>query len=100
MLKKCCICKTEKATEEFAKNGRAKDGLQTLCRACALEYSRRPEQKKRRSMLAAERWRNGKIRDDRYQELYGITAKDYYRMLFDQGEVCKICGNAEASGKA
>ncbi len=94
MLKKCCMCKLEKDIEAFSLSGRAKDGRQTQCRACALEYSRRPEQKKKRSELAAYRWRNGKIRDDRYQELYGITAKDYYRMLFEQGEVCKICGQS------
>ena len=30
---------------------------------------------------------------------YGITLKDYYKILEDQGGVCAICGTDKAGGK-
>lgn len=99
MAKICCMCKVEKTPESFSRNGRSSDGLQTACKDCMNSYARSPENKKRRSLQAKERWRNGKIRDDRYQELYGITVQDYYRMFFEQGEVCDICKKPGKEGR-
>lgn len=91
MKKKCCACQTEKTLEEFSKHKRSRDGRQTQCRLCALEYSQRPENVQRRSEQAAKRWATGLTRNQRYQHLFGITLEDYYRMFFEQGGVCKIC---------
>lgn len=38
-MKKCCKCKIEKQLQEFNKNKRKPDGLQTVCRVCSNQNS-------------------------------------------------------------
>ena len=40
-MKTCCICKVEKETEEFNKNKSRKDGLNTVCKSCSRERSKK-----------------------------------------------------------
>lgn len=41
MVKKCCMCKEELPVEQFKKNSRRKDGLQSQCIECQREYRRK-----------------------------------------------------------
>ena len=40
-MKNCCICQVEKPVSEFNKNKTRKDGLNTLCKQCSQERSKR-----------------------------------------------------------
>jgi hypothetical protein len=39
-MKTCNKCKVEKQVTEFSKHPQNKDGLQTMCKQCVLEYNR------------------------------------------------------------
>jgi hypothetical protein len=38
-------------------------------------------------------------RSERLQRNYGTTIEDYEKLLAEQGSVCKICGEADRTGK-
>ena len=37
-VKVCCVCKVEKSTEDFSKNSRSKDSLDSRCKSCRKEW--------------------------------------------------------------
>lgn len=43
--KVCCKCKRELPVEEFYKNKKMKDGLQSYCKQCQVDYSRQSHSK-------------------------------------------------------
>lgn len=59
-MKKCTSCKEEKELEEFSKNKKRKDGLQTECKVCARKkhreyYAKNKEKQKKQIREAAKR---------------------------------------------
>lgn len=82
MLKKCCICHTDRPHTDFNRASGRKDGLQTHCRACNAVCSRRYYQsniekhrettKKRRQ----EKWRLTKQRIDDIKRRFGCRVCD------------------------
>lgn len=80
-MKICCSCSKEKSTSEFSPDKSKKDGLASLCKEC------------RRTRYSTRYSRT--YRSKRLQDLYGITASDYDRLLSDQNGTCAICCSKE-----
>jgi hypothetical protein len=70
-------------------NPRDAAGSGSYCKACHAAYVR----ERRRSGIYKDS--PVKRRDQNYRSNYGITLKDYNRMLRKQGGVCFICGKPE-----
>lgn len=100
MTKKCCHCKQEKPIENFTKDRRAKDGLQSRCGGCAYfwqarDYAARPEfYRYKRIQRVLKDPEKAKRESHRYQLKfrYGLTVERYEKMLTEQAGKCKICG--------
>ena len=114
--KKCCICKKTKAITEFYKNRCKKDGLQGYCEICSVisctrhrlknpEYykvyrKKRWQKHKERLSAVAKKWykKNPElVTKYNLKKDYGITPKDYDKMLAEQNGRCAICGNPETA---
>lgn len=75
--KMCRRCGTEKPSSEFAQHLKSKDGLQSQCRTCVVEWNAN----------------NANLRKDKkLQKNYGITLSQYNEILSRQGERCGCCG--------
>lgn len=72
--KRCATCKRWLDLDQFRRNVRAPDGLQSNCRRCG------------RDRLVAAR--------------YGISLEGYERLVDKQDDRCAICGDVNASGRA
>jgi transposase len=70
--KSCPVCNTKDLTQ-FGVNTSRWDGLQTYCRNCVNAY-RKPRNKKYA-----------------LKHRYGLTARDYERILQEQGGTCALC---------
>lgn len=57
MFKTCLFCKVSKPTIEFGRHRNNKDGLQSYCRKCSLEYQRNYQRK----LAAAKRAQASKM---------------------------------------
>lgn len=111
-MKTCTKCKLTKELNLFAKQPKAKDGLQTLCKACQAENTRRwyAAHKEYSSKKRSERYKKNKKRDrelvkkflaeNRHKikeynlKKYGLTLESHAAMLAAQNHVCAICSKA------
>lgn len=84
----CSRCKEEKPSEAFAKFSRAKNGLQSYCRACKSAYDREWTINNREYLTHFRRLAR-----------YGVTQEDTLRMLTEQGGACAICRRPFKNGK-
>ena len=87
---KCKKCGVEKEAKDFNRRKNSKGGYNLRldrCKACEkIRWQKRKDPYKR--------WVNDLKRE------YNITPDDYYRMLDEQGGVCKICkGHEKAANK-
>ena len=101
MEKLCRACGVVLPLEAFGVNNAKSDGLMARCKPC------------RNAKAKANRDLYPRVREydrERYEadggerrwaqklaQRFGITPDDYYRMLADQGGVCKLCGSAETN---
>lgn len=75
-MKRCSRCEEEKPSESFHKSKTNKDGLQYVCKACALEYNRLPRIKEY---------------NKRYREEHPCSGRAYIDQL--KSRPCMDCGN-------
>ena len=98
LKKKCPVCKKSKLLSGFWKHKNRKDGVQSICKTCHLEYNRRKDKGKARTAARKySRSEKGKQRIKNYQlsYYYNISLAEYDQMFHDQNGVCAICGNPE-----
>lgn len=83
--KYCSACHLWLPLSRFGFAKTTRDGLHCHCKTCHV----------RRTL---ERMTPEKARDRNYRTNYGITAKQYDRMLAQQNGVCACCGEPETDG--
>lgn len=102
MKKRCSRCGKSKDESNFFKNRAKKDGLDEYCKTCRVSYreSRKKESKEYKATVdrcnKAYYRRNRskilkKVKKRRLVYKYGMTEKQYKKMVKDQGEKCAIC---------
>src|SRR5690242_15629129 len=79
--KRCPDCQQWKSLEEFPRNKRSKDGHHTYCKPC---HNARGKETYTRLY--------GGTRHYHLLRRYGISAKEFDRLVAAQGGVCPICG--------
>lgn len=118
-MKQCRKCQQEKPDTDFNKQPRNRDGLQSYCKLCGAESSRKANKRILAENPNADRERNKawrqanpekvrayskkhylafpekqKLRDRRAGlKRYGLTLDTYAQMLAAQGGVCLVCKN-------
>jgi hypothetical protein len=108
--KRCTRCGEVKAVEEYGKDKRRGDGLQSRCKECmraydAKRYREHPEKVKasvakwsrenpEKVRAKNVKWRREnpeKLRASQLKRRYGVSIPDYDAMLAAQGGGCAIC---------
>lgn len=84
-MKRCSICKEEKAEIEFNRNKSKKDGLNTVCRECSNERSRRYYHENTIEHRQAVRERSDKVRATNRTSMLELLRKSS----------CADCGNTD-----
>lgn len=79
-IKYCSGCKDDLLVEDFHKNAAQKDGLNHWCKECVKGYWKGRQRNNPITVYALS-----------LKKLYGITVKDYERMLAEQDGLCAIC---------
>ena len=126
--KTCSRCKKTKPVSEFYASYRSKDGFGYWCKTCKKKYQQTGKGKESHSKALkkyqqsekgkacqtkyskSERgrahhkknnreWYKRKGRDYSLKFNYGITLKQYEKMLKQQNEVCAICGEVNLDGR-
>lgn len=85
-MKKCTVCKEEKAESEFYKRRASKDNLQSSCKTCSFAKNKQCYNPKT-------------YRKYHFKKLYGITLDDYDKMFMQQNGTCAICGSNDPAGR-
>lgn len=85
MMKVCCSCNIDKPTSSFYKNRTKKDGVQSLCIACAKLVD---------AKRSGDYTRNH--RDYNLRKNFGISVDEYEALEVKQGGVCAICKKMES----
>ena len=83
-MKRCSICKEEKANEEFSKNRTKKDGLNDLCRECSKARCRR--------YYADNRVAHGKVTSERKKR---VIQENRERILEVLARGCADCSTKD-----
>lgn len=82
-MKRCSMCKQEKAFTAFARDKSKRDGYNHKCRDCQKEYHSTYYTSERIRQLALKRH-------------YSLSPSEYQHMVEQQQGKCKICGEASA----
>ena len=77
-IKYCSVCHKPKTLDNFYKAPNNKTGYEGKCKSC----------------------RNISSRGKHLKLRYGVSEKDYEKMLEEQGGVCKVCGKFELRSKS
>jgi len=89
--KQCPKCNETKLPSEFHKDPRNKTGLTSWCNSCRRaknkEWIKANPEKAKRSR-----------RNTTLKRVYGITLKEYEKMLTTQGDKCAICKTTSPGG--
>lgn len=100
--KVCSVCNELKLLEDFYKESRVKDGRARRCKLCHTkitnEYRKKNPEIYRKASLKHWHGLDQKEKQEKWIKRYGLSAKEYYKMLEKQKEVCKIC-NKKCSSK-
>lgn len=110
----CSKCRYEQPVAEFFKRATAKDNLRSHCRTCE-KAAQRKRIASGRMKIARDKWshsekgrrsvqtyRHVHRRESREKSLrlkYGITIKQYDKILAAQNGVCGICGCSPENNK-
>lgn len=78
--KRCSLCKEEKNTDHYHKDGSRYDGVYPYCKPCRKEFTKRsyydnPKRQRERAI----------------KYCYGITWEELKEMAVEQAYACKIC---------
>lgn len=98
-LKTCKICKKEKPLFEFNAHFGKEDYHRSMCKECQKKWSHEyyktiaVKERKRRKIHRTEN--PDQYRNSHYKRNFGITLKEYRRMLKSQSGKCAICGNGK-----
>lgn len=84
-MKLCYTCKTEKNEREFNKNKSRKDGLNSICRECSKERSRK--------YYADNKEKHKKITIERKNRVLKLVKGKYLEYL--KQNPCKDCGESD-----
>lgn len=103
-VKTCKKCKEQKPEEDFHKNNKASDKMQSNCRVCQKEYCShyRVDNAVRLSKVKSDKYKNltaEQKRELKYLGRYGIGISKYNEMLENQNGVCAICANPPSGHK-
>lgn len=98
-MKKCIECNFEKPNEEFHKNSRHKDKLQSKCKECNNKSVRQWQKKNDAKYEAYWKERDIQFRNNggaliKKAKKYGITVEQLQNLLESANNVCQICGRA------
>lgn len=70
----CSKCKEDKDASAFYKNARKSSGHRSRCKTCE----------------------HDDVRESKLKKEFGISSREYDRLLLSQGGVCAICGSDKA----
>lgn len=98
-MKRCARCKQQRPSEDFGKNARYRDGLQSYCRGCMKAYHRGWRPKNRTKLKEKQNARRaldpGLMRNrvwaSHLKKHYGMTPDEYDAMRDAQDGLCFIC---------
>lgn len=85
-MKRCTHCKKEKPKSEFHKRAASSDGLQVMCKPCAIIKNK-------------ENYSTEVHRRHHFKKLYGMTLDDYDQMFTQQNGRCAICETQDPGGR-
>ena len=88
--KACSKCCTFKSRDQFSFHKGTKDKLYSWCRSCVAQ-----DQKERRA-ANPEKYKE-QLRRSRLKNIYGLTIKEYDKMLQEQSNACAICKTTDTS---
>jgi len=88
ILKYCSHCKKKLPLGKYNKHKNEKDGLQPICAECQKEYATKYRQSPRGQNIR---------RANHTKSRFGLSQKQYFKLLEAQKEVCKICNNPETA---
>ncbi|HET8768701.1 MAG TPA: endonuclease domain-containing protein, partial [Pedococcus sp.] len=105
-MKLCSKCGETKGLAEFARNARARDGLQWYCKGCQRTIRARQYAIHRDKELA----RNAEYRAANIARIaagqavnrlrrYGLTKDKFSAILAAQGGACAVCASPEPGGR-
>lgn len=89
--KVCYKCKVEKSRDDYTKDWTRKDGLYSMCKACA-------SLKSQRIYKTYKNREDARAYDYRLKKHYGITTEQKKQMFEQQGHCCAIC-KSKSSGR-
>jgi hypothetical protein len=120
-MKQCTICKEDKELEEYYAHPKVKQGRHSVCIPCFKERAKQKsynkdltvksktcrvcDKEKDISNFSAHRRRKDGYTSEctecsrirQYKQNYGITIKEYERMLVEQDHSCYTCGSHESN---
>lgn len=100
IMKKCSRCRETKPLTDFFANSKRKDGVQTYCKSCHLEYGRQryadPESYRRRQMNREEYARRRKASGRKWylKYTYSLTEEEYQKLYDTNNGKCWICNKS------
>lgn len=84
--KKCFICNSIKTRDNFYSDKSRVDGMSSYCKECTARKNKKWRDQNPRLIAESSLWTRRKI-------FYGITKDDFYKMMEEQNNCCKICQN-------
>ena len=94
----CPGCENTKPISAFWKHKGRKNGVQSVCKVCHLEFNKKRDREK--ANAAVKRYyrteKGGRhVKDYHLKRNFGITLEQYDQMFEEQGGVCAICDGIE-----
>lgn len=91
VTKVCSVCKENKPIDEFRANKQGRLGRHSQCKVCYKQKHPQKYDPSKRAPKDVER--NYNLRR------YGLTLRDYDKLLESQDYSCKLCGSSDPGGR-